>query len=240
MADGSSMSRFWDEAARENAWWYVDSRLDFANPDVEQFWTDGVTTLDRVLESVGVSIDPQDTVVDIGCGLGRLSRAAGAPAARGYAVDVSPEMIERARSYNAHLDNVEFLVGDGRHLNGVPDAVADGVFSHVVFQHVPDPQITLGYVTEMGRVLRPGGWAAFHVSNDPAVHRPRTGGLRGAARRWEGRGPAGGRAAVGRWKGRAPRGGRNPSWLGSAVDLGDLRRTADAAGLDTERVEGEG
>jgi SAM-dependent methyltransferase len=225
MAEGNSMSRFWDEAARENAWWYVDSRLDYSNPDVERFWTDGATTLERVLESVGVTIAPQDTVVDIGCGLGRLSRAASARAARVYAVDVSPEMIERARSYNAHLDNVEWLVGDGRHLNGVPDAAADGVFSHVVFQHVPDPQITLGYVTEMGRVLRPGGWAAFHVSNDPSVHRPRTGGLRGA---------------IERRKGRAPRGGRNAAWLGSAVDVNALKRTADAAGLDTERVEGEG
>ena len=225
MAEGTEMGRYWDERARENAWFYVDSRLDYANPDVEQFWTDGVATLDRVLEILDVQIAPTDTVVDIGCGIGRLSRAASARAERVYGIDVSSEMIERAREYNAHLDNVEWLVGDGTHLNGVPDAGATAVISHVVFQHVPDPRITLGYVTEMGRVLAPGGWAAFHVSNDPSVHHPRTGGVRGI---------------IDRWRGRAPKGGRDPAWLGSAVDLDELRTTADAAGLDTERVEGEG
>src|SRR3954468_6104276 len=133
------MGRYWDERARENAWFYVDSRLDYANPDVERFWTDGEATLDRVLEILGVAIERSDTVVDIGCGVGRLSRAASGRAHRVYGVDVSAEMIERAKSYNRHLDNVEWLVGDGRHLNGVPDAGADAVISHVVFQHIPDP-----------------------------------------------------------------------------------------------------
>jgi len=37
-----------------------------------------------------------------------------------------------------------------------------------------------------------------------------------------------------------PRGQHHPAWLGSAVDLDELRQTAAAAGLDVERVEGAG
>lgn len=76
-------------------------------------------------------------------------------------------MLERARALHAQLTNVKWIHGDGESLSGIADASVDAVFSHVVFQHIPDPRITLGYVREMGRVLRPGGWTAFQVSTDP-------------------------------------------------------------------------
>jgi len=90
-------------------------------------------------------------------------------------------MLERARELNPGLANVEWLRGDGSSLAGIEDASASACVSHVVFQHIPDPRVTLAYVREMGRVLRPGGWAAFQVSNDPAVH-TRPGPLRRARR----------------------------------------------------------
>jgi SAM-dependent methyltransferase len=136
-------------------------------------------------------------------------------------------MLERARAHNEGLAGVEWLQCDGRTITGVADASADGVFSHVVFQHLPDAAITLGYVAEMGRVLRPGGWAAFQVSNDPSIHRP-GGGTRALAHR--------ALSALGR----RPKGSTHAAWLGSAVDLGALRRTAGDAGLAIERVVGEG
>ena len=136
-------------------------------------------------------------------------------------------MLERARNLNTELDNVEWVHGDGSSLRPVPDACAAACFSHVVFQHVPDPAITLSYVREMGRVLRPGGWSAFQVSNDPSIHRPH-GGWAGLRRRL--------RSVVGR----APKGQRDPAWLGSAVDLDDLRAAADDGGTQVERVVSEG
>jgi SAM-dependent methyltransferase len=90
----------------------------------------------------------------------------------------------------------------------------------VVFQHLPDPELTLAYVREMARVLRPGGWAAFGVSTDPAVHRPR--------RR------AGWRLAA--LLGRGPRGQEHPAWLGSAVPLDRLAACAEESGFELERV----
>jgi hypothetical protein len=73
-------------------------------------------------------------------------------------------------------------------------------------------------------VLRPGGIAGFQVSNDQAVHRARTG-LRDRLR-----------SLVGR----APRGQSHRAWLGSAVDLDDLRAAALDGGMTVERVVGEG
>jgi SAM-dependent methyltransferase len=136
-------------------------------------------------------------------------------------------MLAEARAHNAELTNVEWILGDGVSLAPIADASADVVHSDVVFQHIPDPEITLGYVREIGRVLRPGGWAAFQISNDPSVHRSRSLGERT-------------RAAIGRPLGRSPRGQGHPAWLGSAIDLDRLREVARAAGMAVERVDGAG
>jgi SAM-dependent methyltransferase len=77
----------------------------------------------------------------------------------------------------------------------------------------------------MGRVLRPGGFAAFELSNDPEPHRRRRHGARLRLA-----------AAVGR----APRAVKDRTWLGSSVDLGALRSVARESGLAVERIVGEG
>lgn len=221
------MQAFWDDRARENAFYFVDNNVDYNSPDADRFWAEAERTVDVILDSLGVKLQPGDDVVEIGCGVGRLTRTLARRAATVRALDVSAEMLSQAREANRELDNVTWIQGDGTSLKGVDDASADVCFSHVVFQHIPDPAITLGYVRGMGRALRPGGWAAFHISNEPSIHRPRGG--------------------AGRLKhrllarlGRAPKGQDHPAWLGSAVDLDELRRTADEAGMDVERVENPG
>ena len=64
------MQRFWDERAKEDAYYFVDNRLDYGVPDVERFWDGGEEALALLLEIAGASIDPHHTVLDIGCGLG--------------------------------------------------------------------------------------------------------------------------------------------------------------------------
>jgi SAM-dependent methyltransferase len=221
------MQEFWDERARENAMFFIDSRLEYGSPDAERFWAGADDDLDLVLGAAGGAIAPGDRVVEIGCGVGRMTRAIAARATHVTALDISAEMIDQAKQHNEALENVTWVHGDGTSLAGVADASADGCFSHVVFQHIPDPAITLGYVREIGRVLTPGGWAVFQVSNEPELHRPRgrveTVKLRA-------------RAALGR----APKGQTHPAWRGSAVDLGDLRAAAAESGMDVEQVAGEG
>lgn len=216
------MQDFWDARAKENALYFVYNQIDYNSPDAELFWTEGARTVDVILDSLGVSVGPQDEVVEIGCGVGRLTRTLAARARSVRALDVSTEMLARAREANPGLDNVTWVHGDGTSLTGIENASADVCFSHVVFQHIPDPAITLGYVREMGRVLRPGGWAGFHISNDRRAHRARWG---KRLMRW----PL-------RLFGRAPRGQGDPAWIGSAVDLDDLRDTATEALLNVERV----
>jgi len=220
----ADMKRFWDLKAQEDAFYFVDSRQDYRNTDLEQFWAEGEESLDYALGLVEANVQPSDTVLEIGCGVGRLTRVLARRAAHVLALDISEAMLARARELNSEFENVDWLQGDGKSLAGLEDGCADGCVSIVVFQHIPDPDITFGYIREIGRVLRPGGWAAIHVSTDPTVHS-----LRPSVKDRL-------RAMVGR----APRGRTNPAWLGSAVELDDVREAAREGGLEIEKVWGAG
>lgn len=224
---GSGMRGFWDRRAQEDAFFFVDNRMEYRRPDMERFWEDGERDLDKLLSALGVSVEPKDRVLEIGCGVGRLTRVLSARATSVHALDVSERMLELAKQHNAGLETVEWVLGDGSTLAGIGSGSVDACVSHVVFQHIPDPEVTLSYVREMGRVLNPGGWAAFQISNNPQVH---TGGSAvGAVRR-----------ALRSAAGRAPRGQRDPRWRGSMVELGALRRAAGDGSMQVERLVGEG
>jgi SAM-dependent methyltransferase len=230
MSDPSHMADFWNARAREDALFFVDDRLDYGpvrdQSDETWFWAEGERLLDELLARSGAPALPADgTALDVGCGVGRFTRVLADRTAHVHGIDVSTEMIERAKQLLASHGNVTLLQGDGTSLLPLPDASIDVAISFVVFQHIPDPAVTLGYLRELGRVLRPGGWTVFQLSNDPSVHRPH-----------EDHKPR----LRDRIRGRVPQGTDDPAWLGSAVTLEDLDEALRAGGLRSEHRSGEG
>jgi ubiquinone/menaquinone biosynthesis C-methylase UbiE len=76
-------------------------------------------------------------VLEIGCGVGRMTRMLARIFGRVTVVDVSREMIERARVNLADAHNVTLILGDGATLSLVADQSQDFAFSFIVFQHIP-------------------------------------------------------------------------------------------------------
>jgi len=111
----------------------------------------------------GLGLRTGDTVLDLGCGPGRLT----APIVRHagvhyFGVDISWKACRVAREVNETLGivpPVAFMVGDGRTIPLLENTV-DAVFSMLLFQHLPGDAVA-GYVAEVGRVLRPGGRFVF-------------------------------------------------------------------------------
>lgn len=101
-----------------------------------------------------LALRPGARILDAGCGTGQYAIAF---AERGYrvtAVDLAPEMIERARKRAAeHGVEVEWRVGDIGRLTD-PFAIYDAIHARVVLHFVPDVPGTL---REFRRVLMPGG-----------------------------------------------------------------------------------
>lgn len=221
------MRRYWDDAARENAAWYVDTSLRFDDPDLERFFETGRVIAGHALDDGPVAPARLGLAVEIGPGIGRVCRAL---AERGFAqvigIDVSPEMVERARA-TVDLENVRFEVGDGASLGCVADTTADLVVSFTVFQHIPDLAVIERYIGEAGRVLRSGGVFAFQWNNTPG------------SRRWQIR-----RALLSALQrsGLRPEKHRRhaPQFLGSRVPLSRIRRALGAAGLELAGTHNEG
>lgn len=108
------------------------------------------------IDSLGLA--PGETVLDLGSGGGLdafLAARRVGPGGRVIGVDMTPAMIERARSNAARADlaNVEFREG---RLEALPvaDASVDAVTSNCVINLVPDKGAVF---REVARVLKPGG-----------------------------------------------------------------------------------
>lgn len=99
-----------------------------------------------------------EVVVDLGAGAGFdcfLAANRVGKAGRVIGVDMTPDMVEKARANaaKARYRNVEFRLGEIEHLP-VPDAAADIIISNCVVNLVPDK---LQVFREAYRVLKPGG-----------------------------------------------------------------------------------
>ncbi len=103
-------------------------------------------------------IQPGETVLDLGSGAGLdcfLAARQVGPNGKVIGVDMTPEMIDRARANQAKLrmPNVEFRLGQLEALP-VEDETVDLVISNCVINLVPDKSIAL---KEAFRALKPGG-----------------------------------------------------------------------------------
>jgi SAM-dependent methyltransferase len=160
--------QFWNDAARRNAPWFVATGYTRADT---AFYAQGAHETDELLALCGVSIRPADTVLEIGCGLGRMTHRLAHLADRVIAVDVSQEMLERAACNLAHLPAIEYVQVPGDGTLPFSDASVDVVFSYITLQHVPSVAAQLRYLRESLRVLRPGGSLAAQVRADGLIAR---------------------------------------------------------------------
>ena len=177
------MRRDWDQRARENARYYVVTGQDQWSD--EEFYRSGLVTLEEEilndLANVCQGMDPNDMrVLEIGWGAGRVTRALAGFFGQVYAVDISPQMVRRARRAVDGFPNVRVFRNNGMDLGVVREhwwdrfglgakPQIDFAFSCIVFQHIPSREIIENYVGEVNRLLRPGALFKFQVQGSSLV-----------------------------------------------------------------------
>jgi len=222
---GERMKRFWDDRARENAAWYVDTSLAYDEPDMDQFFETGRRVVAEAYVDAPVQPAGHEGAVEIGPGIGRICAALAEHFDRVVGIDVSEEMVTKARGYVTD-PKVTFLVGNGVTLAPLEDASVDFVTSFTVLQHLPDTDLVLGYFREAARILRPGGVMAIQWNNLP---HPGFWHLKGAV--WRAR------QKLGLAKGLDNR--TAPEFIGTRVPWADVKRTIEAEGLVIKGRKGE-
>lgn len=166
------MRREWDERARENARYYVNTAT--TQWTDEEFFDSGERTVAEQILNDMINIcqgkDPkQMRVLEIGCGAGRVTRALTRVFGEVYAVDISGEMVRQARLALAATPNAHVFQNNGTDLCVLGDIQVDFAFSCIVFQHIPSREVIENYVGEVHRLLRPGGLFKFQVQGDATI-----------------------------------------------------------------------
>ena len=118
------------------------------------FYNEGVIAALAARAEVG----PGSRVVDVGTGTGFIAAGLAAQAGSVVGVDSSPAMLAVAAS-NVRvlgLGNVTLVEG-GVEALPLADGSVDAAVANMVLHHAPDPTAML---TEMARVVRPGGMVA--------------------------------------------------------------------------------
>jgi SAM-dependent methyltransferase len=131
-------------------------------------------------------------------------------------------MIDRAKQL---VPECEFGVSDGTTLSGIADGSVDLVVTFTVFQHIPDRGVIQRYVTEIGRVLKPGGTAfiQWNATREPPLPAARRRLARLVRRTWNGDGSLATDA---------------PEFQGTQVPKGTMRSWIQDAGLSVAAEAG--
>lgn len=114
------------------------------------------TAAPRLVSFAGIKAGAE--VVDVACGSGVVALTAARAGAKATGVDLTPQLIARARENAALMQiDVRWHEGDVEALP-LPDASFDCVVSQFGHMFAPRPEVAL---QEMLRVLKPGGTIAF-------------------------------------------------------------------------------
>lgn len=161
-----NMKREWNERAEKNAYHYVLTHRE--KWDDESFFKWGEIQTRAVIDKFlkDKAFDPANkTMLEIGCGAGRMTCHLASRFESVYAYDVSDRYIQIAREKNGQLDNVFFHVNDGKSFPEIKDKSIDFVFSGWTFMHMPTKDIAIENIKEIGRVLKKSGLYKI----DPAI-----------------------------------------------------------------------
>lgn len=151
VADRREYGRVWDSVAqtRSDAMYAVAGYADEA-----EWERSGRSTAGDIATETGLT--DQDSVLDIGCGAGRVGVHLAPRVRKWIGADVSREMLGHARRALGTAPNVDFvhLTGDG--LPASLDGTLDVVYCTTVFMHLEEWD-RYRYVQGAFRALKPGG-----------------------------------------------------------------------------------
>ncbi len=161
------MKRDWNHRAQENSKWYINTvRLDQTEDEFDVTGLNEINTLilpELVLMTGGR--DPRELkFLEIGCGIGRMTKHLATIFGEVHSTDVSGEMIRQARQRLGHLQNVHLHETSGVDFAALPDDTFDVAFSAYVFQHVPSKAVIESNIRDAYRVIKPGGILRVHTN----------------------------------------------------------------------------
>lgn len=163
------MQEMWDQRAKQDPFYYVESS--FWDGNIDNFFALGEERAKLIIDTHIAKLIPNTlnaSALEIGCGVGRFSRALAKRFGSVIAVDVSEEMVRKARELNTAQEypNLEFKATDGKSMSFLSTKSIDFAFSYEVFQHMPSYEIILNNLQDIQKILKPTGIAFIHLRTE--------------------------------------------------------------------------
>jgi len=149
------------------------SRMRFlvaGNCDIEWFLDGGrlgADTLRESLASCGHDLERMKSILDFGCGCGRVLRHLRGLSGKVFGVDLQHVLVDSCRRT---VPFAEASVGPAEPPLTFADATFDLVYCFSVFTHLTEPQ-GLAWRDEIRRILEPGGLWVFSTQGIPYLQR---------------------------------------------------------------------
>jgi SAM-dependent methyltransferase len=158
----------WNARAAEDANYYV--AFGRRDQDEEGFDATGeeiVHGLKWELRRLPEGNPRERRALEIGCGPGRLLKPMSQLFGEIHGVDISDQMVERARGRLREIPHAHVHVALRSNLEMFAGESFDFVYSYAVFQHIPSRDVVLGYLREARRVLKTGGLLRCQLNGLP-------------------------------------------------------------------------
>ena len=166
-----STDEAWEEWGRRDAYFGMITdnkyrRSQMTEESRREFFQSGEVHVRYLIDTIHRHIDPEfkpKSILDFGCGVGRLLVPFAAIAEQVVGLDVSPSMLVEAKRNcdERQLQNVTLMASDDE-LSALTD-VFDLIHSYIVFQHIPARR-GLAIVSRLIERLCPGGIGAIHLT----------------------------------------------------------------------------
>ena len=146
----------WDRRVRHDyRFWMSDG-----HQSDEAMWASGERDLAILKQDIPDC--ENKTFLELGCGVGRILKAAAARFKSVIGVDVSSQAVEQAKKLLNQIPNIRLEVGNGIDLAAIESGSVDVAVSFAALTSMPTPVIA-NYLLEIRRVLKPEGYCRLQV-----------------------------------------------------------------------------
>jgi SAM-dependent methyltransferase len=156
----------WNKLAEKNPRFYIVSRVgeEISEEQFKKIGQENYQDLvlnDDLLKKHLINFHDK-VVLDIGCGIGRLTELFASDFKEVYGVDISEEMIRQGKERLSGLKNIHLYTNDGLNYS-FENNFFDFIFSFVVFHHMPNKEVVEQNLKEIYRTLKKDGVAKIQI-----------------------------------------------------------------------------
>jgi SAM-dependent methyltransferase len=167
------MRKDWDRRAEIDPYYWVaatqEADQQSYDRSAEKDTTDFISGLATIMEQVISAETPlPGAILDLGCGIGRMTALLSPYFNEVVGVDVSKTMIDKARTLHS-ANPARFEVNSGSDLSAFDEGSFDVVCSYSVLAHLP-PDVVTSYFCEVGRILCSEGVFRYQFWVGPSHH----------------------------------------------------------------------